>query len=194
MAPSSELHYSFVTGFRYAVRFQCTYNDSVVATMAADIVMLRCYLGMVRRKLINSWWRQLWDITVWHRMLVQTRNLQASTTSPRWVAVKQELIQINQTIYKLTGMWHSYSWGTNDMMIPLSTEKLSVGRPAMFQRRICTGSPSVPISEKSPEHGMPFLRVVSVQFWIWSWKSQILSSSKYERVDIQRHAVHKIQN
>jgi len=42
------------------------------------------------------------------------------------------------------------------MMMPLSTEKASVGRPAMFQLRIFTGSPSVAFSEKSSEHGMPF--------------------------------------
>ena len=49
------------------------------------------------------------------------------------------------------------------MIIALSTEKLSVGRPAMFQLWISTGSTSVLISEKSLEHGIPFSRVVSIQ-------------------------------
>jgi len=49
------------------------------------------------------------------------------------------------------------------MMIALSMEKLSVGRPAMFQFRISTGSPSVLISEKSSEHGIPFSLVASIQ-------------------------------
>ena len=48
----------------------------------------------------------------------------------------------------------------------LSTEKLSVGKPAMFQLRICTGSPSVWISENSLEHGMPLRRVASIQLRI----------------------------
>jgi len=42
------------------------------------------------------------------------------------------------------------------MMIPLSTEKASVGSPAIFQLRIFTGSPSVALREKSSEHGIPF--------------------------------------
>jgi len=42
------------------------------------------------------------------------------------------------------------------MIMPLSTEKASVGSPAMFQLRIFTGSPSVALREKSSEHGMPF--------------------------------------
>jgi len=57
---------------------------------------------------------------------------------------------------------------TNDMRIPLSMEKLSVGRPSMFQPRICTGSPRVLISEKSLEHGIPFSLVISIQLRIWS--------------------------
>jgi len=42
------------------------------------------------------------------------------------------------------------------IMIPLSTENASVGRPAMFQLRIFTGSPSVAFREKSSEQGIPF--------------------------------------
>lgn len=41
-------------------------------------------------------------------------------------------------------------------MIPLSTEKESTGRPAMFQARIFTGSPSVTLRENVSEHGMCF--------------------------------------
>lgn len=40
-------------------------------------------------------------------------------------------------------------------MTPLSTEKLSVGRPAMFQARILIGSPSTLLNEKSLEQLMP---------------------------------------
>lgn len=46
------------------------------------------------------------------------------------------------------------------MMMPFSVEKLSVGRPAMFQARILTGSPRVLIREKSGEHGRPFSTTV----------------------------------
>jgi len=42
------------------------------------------------------------------------------------------------------------------MIMPLSTENASVGRPAMFQLRILTGSPSVAFIENSSEHGIPF--------------------------------------
>ena len=40
------------------------------------------------------------------------------------------------------------------IMMPFSIEKLSVGRPAMFQSLIFTGSPRVPVTEKSSEQGM----------------------------------------
>ena len=43
-----------------------------------------------------------------------------------------------------------------DTMMPLSTLKLSTGRPAMFQSRIFTGSPRVAASEKVCEHGIFF--------------------------------------
>jgi len=39
-------------------------------------------------------------------------------------------------------------------MTPLSTEKLSRGKPAMFHAWILIGSPSVLVNEKSDEHGM----------------------------------------
>ena len=39
-------------------------------------------------------------------------------------------------------------------MTPLSMEKLSVGRPAMFQALILMGSPRVLLREKSSEEGM----------------------------------------
>lgn len=42
------------------------------------------------------------------------------------------------------------------MIMPFSMEKLSVGRPAMVQARILTGSPSVLTKEKSLEQGRPF--------------------------------------
>lgn len=40
------------------------------------------------------------------------------------------------------------------IMMPFSTEKLSVGKPQMFQSRILTGSPNVLVTEKSSEQGM----------------------------------------
>jgi len=39
-------------------------------------------------------------------------------------------------------------------MTPLSTEKLSRGKPAMFHAWILIGSPSVLVNEKSDEHGI----------------------------------------
>ena len=53
-------------------------------------------------------------------------------------------------------------------MIPLSTEKVSVGRPAIFHARIATGSPNVVISEKSEEQGIPFSLTVSLHAEICS--------------------------
>ena len=42
-------------------------------------------------------------------------------------------------------------------MTPLSMEKASVGKPAMFQARIFIGSPRVLLSEKSVEQEIPLL-------------------------------------
>ena len=39
-------------------------------------------------------------------------------------------------------------------MTPLSMEKVSVGRPAMFQALILIGSPRVLLNENSSEHGI----------------------------------------
>ena len=41
-------------------------------------------------------------------------------------------------------------------MTPLSIEKLSLGKPAMFQACILIGSPRVLLRENSAEHGKPF--------------------------------------
>lgn len=41
-------------------------------------------------------------------------------------------------------------------MMPLSTEKESTGRPAMFQARILTGSPRVVLRENVSEQGIIF--------------------------------------
>ena len=40
-----------------------------------------------------------------------------------------------------------------EVMIPLSIEKLSFGRPSMFHERILTGSPKVSVRENLEEHG-----------------------------------------
>ena len=45
---------------------------------------------------------------------------------------------------------------THLMIMPLSTEKLSVGRPEMFHSRILTGSPRVALRENSSDRGIPF--------------------------------------
>ena len=42
-------------------------------------------------------------------------------------------------------------------MTPLSTEKLSVGKPAIFHARILIGSPNILLSAKSWEQGIPRL-------------------------------------
>ena len=44
---------------------------------------------------------------------------------------------------------------THLMTMPLSMEKLSLGRPAMFHSLILTWSPSVALRENSSEQGMP---------------------------------------
>ena len=58
---------------------------------------------------------------------------------------------------------------TYDNMMPLSTENWSVGRPAMFQARIFTWSPSVAIREKSSEQGIPRSFTLWIQAAIWSY-------------------------
>lgn len=58
--------------------------------------------------------------------------------------------------------------GAHLMMMPLSTEKLSVGNPAMFHSRILTGSPSVALRENSLERGIPILLHCSHHSLIWS--------------------------
>lgn len=47
-------------------------------------------------------------------------------------------------------------------MTPLSIEKVSLGRPAMFQALILMGSPSVLLREKSSDDGMFLLYMHSV--------------------------------
>ena len=41
-----------------------------------------------------------------------------------------------------------------EIMMPLSTENMSLGSPSMFHERILTGSPSVLVSENLSEHGI----------------------------------------
>lgn len=54
------------------------------------------------------------------------------------------------------------------MIMPFSMEKLSVGRPAMVQARILTGSPSVLTKEKSLEQGRPFSTMAWSHSLLWS--------------------------
>ena len=63
------------------------------------------------------------------------------------------------------------------MMMPFSTEKLSVGNPAMFHSLIFTCSPSVLIRLKSGEHGSPFSCTVFSHSWPVSWEG--VGGSKY---------------
>ena len=58
------------------------------------------------------------------------------------------------------------------MMIPFSIEKLSVGRPAMFQSLIFTGSPKVPVTEKSFEQGMLVSRQASTHSAVCCWQEK----------------------
>ena len=58
------------------------------------------------------------------------------------------------------------------MMIPFSIEKLSVGRPAMFQSLIFTGSPRVPVTEKSFEQGMLVSRQASTHSAVCCWQEK----------------------
>ena len=58
------------------------------------------------------------------------------------------------------------------MMIPFSIEKLSVGRPAMFQSLIFTGSPKVPVTEKSFEQGMLVSRQAFTHSTVCCWQEK----------------------
>ena len=58
------------------------------------------------------------------------------------------------------------------MMIPFSIEKLSVGRPAMFQSLILTGSPKVPVTEKSFEQGMLVSRQALTHSTVCCWQEK----------------------
>ena len=58
------------------------------------------------------------------------------------------------------------------MMIPFSIEKLSVGRPAMFQSLIFTGSPKVPVTEKSFEQGMLVSRQAFTHSAVCCWQEK----------------------
>lgn len=57
------------------------------------------------------------------------------------------------------------------MMMPLSTEKLSDGSPAMVQLRILTGSPSEFIRDILLEHGMSLLLHSSIHSSVWAWNA-----------------------
>ena len=61
---------------------------------------------------------------------------------------------------------------THLMMIPLSTEKLSVGRPEMFHSRIFTGSPRVELRENSSERGIPLSEQNLHHSLIWSYRKK----------------------
>ena len=58
------------------------------------------------------------------------------------------IIEVN---IRLFSTYHLLELST---MTPLSTEKLSVGKPAMFHALILIGSPRVLLREKSSEHGI----------------------------------------
>merc|ERR1719187_29864 len=60
------------------------------------------------------------------------------------------------------------------IMIAFSTEKLSVGSPAIFQDRILTESPRMWTKENSSEHGIPRDLTMSTQ--------AVTCSARYEAV------------
>ena len=57
---------------------------------------------------------------------------------------------------------------------PLSTEKLSVGSPAMFHALMATGSPKVSRSEKLSDLGIPLFFTDSIQAEICSCKNHTI--------------------
>jgi len=57
------------------------------------------------------------------------------------------------------------------MMIPFSTEKLSVGNPKIFQSLILTGSPRICVGETESEHGTPVSLQTFVHWVVCSYKS-----------------------
>jgi hypothetical protein len=59
-------------------------------------------------------------------------------------------------------------------IIPLSTEKLSTGKPAICQLLILTGSPRVTLREKFSEQGIFFDLHNSDQFFMHSFKIKLL--------------------
>lgn len=65
------------------------------------------------------------------------------------------------------------------IIIPFSIEKLSVGRPAMFQSLIFTGSPSVPVTEKSSEQGILMLRQALTHCTVCSCLKAAVKAPKY---------------
>lgn len=73
-------------------------------------------------------------------------------------------------------------------MTPLSMEKLSVGRPAMFHARILMGSPSVLLREKSSEDGMS---------WVWGRREPNNLTTLYTvgcKIQITDNALHGYSN
>ena len=63
------------------------------------------------------------------------------------------------------------------MMIPFSIEKLSVGKPAIFQSLILTGSPRVPVTVKSSEHGMFAERQACTHSVVCSYKYTTINNN-----------------
>ena len=67
------------------------------------------------------------------------------------------LLYLIISLQKLNVFCRFYPYHLRELstMTPLSTEKLSVGKPAMFHARILIGSPSTLLNEKSFEQLMP---------------------------------------
>lgn len=57
-------------------------------------------------------------------------------------------------------------FSTYEIMIPLSTENMSDGNPAMFQALILTGSPKVFVREKSSEQGISLILHTDVHSFV----------------------------
>jgi len=61
---------------------------------------------------------------------------------------------------------------------PLSTEKLSVGRPAIFQALMSTKSPRVSINEKLSDLGIPRFFTDSIQAVICSYNGNMYAFNR----------------
>ena len=82
--------------------------------------------------------------------------------------VQAQLILVNTGYFTVTKTKHG-QYRAHLIIIPFSTEKESVGKPQIFQSRILTGSPNVPVTEKSFEQGIPVFSHFVFHLLTCSW-------------------------